>query len=119
MSKPEETPAKDPSSAGEESPRTPAQIFDASFEKYIEHVWKDRTVVCPVCGSNSWARSTHAADIPLRYESGRAFTVGNVWCRVCNYMLLFNASSAGLYEEGQPIDWNPPSESSTDSESSS
>ncbi len=87
-------------------PRTPAEIFQASFDRYIKHIWR-RNVQCPICGSHSWVQGTKAADLVIRDEP-RAYTVGHIACTVCHHMLLFNVVSAGLYQDSKPIDWYPP-----------
>ena len=80
----------------------------ASWERYINYRWT-RAVECPICGGTSW-KTGSPADMDARYHTGKVLTYMPVRCDTCSYTIFFNLVTAGLYEEGNPVDWYPPAE---------
>jgi hypothetical protein len=89
-------------------PEDPNAILGRTFRLFLGAVWPDG-YRCPICGSDNWEIRV-AVDLKARYLEDKVVTAMPVQCRVCHYLVLFNAVTAGLFTpDGYPdANYTPP-----------
>jgi hypothetical protein len=83
-------------------PKDPDFLLGRAFKEYIAPYWRGE-VTCPVCRQTAWSILA-ATDPPLRYTPGYVLTLIPVQCDTCKYVMFFNGTAAGLFDEsGLPV----------------